>query len=164
MTDSDSSRLKLRLNGRSVEAHVDMRATLVEALRDEFDVKGVRVGCANGACGSCTALVDGQCVKSCLSLAGRANGSQVLTLEGLGAPSNLHPVQEAFLETYAFQCGFCLPGMIFSAVSLMERVPDPTDADIRDALSGNICRCTGYQNFVAGVRRAVELAREAESE
>jgi aerobic-type carbon monoxide dehydrogenase small subunit (CoxS/CutS family) len=159
MTEPEQMILSLVLNGEQVSAPVDGDATLVDALRESFDVTGVRIGCRNGDCGTCTALVDDRCVKTCLLLAGRASGSEIRTLEGQGTEETPTAVQQAFMECYSFQCGFCLPGMVFSAEALLDRVPDPTDVQIREALSGNLCRCTGYQNFVRGVHRAAEIAR-----
>ncbi|GAA3543917.1 (2Fe-2S)-binding protein [Amycolatopsis ultiminotia] len=152
--------ITLRLNGEDVAATVDADATVVDVLRESFGVTGVRAGCRNGDCGTCTALVDGLCVKTCLQLPGRIDGAEVRTLEHLGTEDDPHPVQQAFLECYSFQCGFCLPGMTFAASALLEHIPDPTDEEIRDALSGNLCRCTGYQNFVRGVRRAGQIRRD----
>lgn len=156
---SGHQRLTLRLNGAEQAAEVDARALLADALRDHFGVSGVRTGCGNGDCGTCTALVDGTARKTCLIMAHQADGAQVTTLEGLAAQNGgLHPVQRAFAETYAFQCGFCLPGMIFSAIELLNSDGEPDDSRIRAALSGNLCRCTGYHNIVLGVRRAAELS------
>ncbi|WP_236792236.1 (2Fe-2S)-binding protein [Amycolatopsis sp. GM8] len=160
MTELPELPLTLVLNGKEVSATVDADATVVDVLREEFGVTGVRAGCRNGDCGTCTALVDGRSVKTCLQLPGRIHGADVQTLESIGTPDHPHPVQRAFLECYSFQCGFCLPGMTFAAITLLEHTPDPTDAQIRDALSGNLCRCTGYENFVRGVRRASRLMRE----
>ncbi|MGO4247602.1 (2Fe-2S)-binding protein [Paenarthrobacter sp. RAF54_2] len=160
MTSTGKHRVDLHLNGEPVSATVDNTSTLVDVLRDEFGAKGVRAGCRNGDCGTCTALVGGDCVKTCLILAGRASGYDVRTIEGLGTAENPSAVQQAFMECYSFQCGFCLPGMILSATGLLERVPEPTEAEIRDALSGNLCRCTGYENFVRGVQRASQIMKE----
>ena len=152
--------LTLNLNGSRVSATIDGDATLVDVLREDLGVTGVRIGCRNGDCGACTALVDGRCVKTCVVLAARADGVAVETLESLGDEEDPSPVQQAFMECYSFQCGFCLPGMVFAATALLDREPDPDDAQIRDALSGNLCRCTGYHNFIRGVHRAAELRRE----
>jgi aerobic-type carbon monoxide dehydrogenase small subunit (CoxS/CutS family) len=160
MTGPEQVALTLLLNGEHVSAVVDSDATLVDALRESFGVAGVRIGCRNGDCGTCTALVDGRCVKTCLVLAGRASGREVRTLESQGAQGAPTAVQQGFMECYSFQCGFCLPGMIFAAEVLLDQIPNPTDADIRDALSGNLCRCTGYQNFIRGVHRAAEIRRQ----
>lgn len=160
MVSTGKQRVDLHLNGEPVSAMVDNTATLVDVLRDEFGAKGVRAGCRNGDCGTCTALVGGDCVKTCLVLAGRASGHDVQTIEGLGTAENPSAVQQAFMECYSFQCGFCLPGMILSATGLLERVPEPTETEIRDTLSGNLCRCTGYENFVRGVQRASQIMKE----
>ncbi|NIY69271.1 (2Fe-2S)-binding protein [Streptomyces malaysiensis] len=148
------------LNGKPVRAAVNDVDTLVDALRQNCGVAGVRVGCRNGDCGSCTAMVDDECVKTCLMLAGRARGSEVVTLEGIGSLDHPHPVQIAFMEHYAFQCGFCLPGMVLSTISLLARIPHPDETEIRDALSGNLCRCTGYENIVKAVQRAAQLLQQ----
>lgn len=163
MSSTGKQRVDLHLNGKPVCATVENTATLVDVLRDEFGAKGVRAGCRNGDCGTCTALVGRDCVKTCLVLAGRASGHDVRTIEGLGTEENPSAVQQAFMECYSFQCGFCLPGMILSATALLERVPEPTEAEIRDTLSGNLCRCTGYENFVRGVQRASQIMNERSS-
>ena len=160
MTAPEQLNLTLRLNGRPVTVTVDGDATLVDVLREDMNVTGVRIGCRNGDCGSCTALVDGRCVKTCVVLAARADGSTVETLESLGDEDHPTPGQPAFLECYSVPGGFCLPGMGYAATALRERDPDPDGARIRDALSGNLCRCTGYHNFVRGVHRAAALRRD----
>jgi len=152
-----------RLNGHDQHRTIDPAQPLAHCLREEFGLRGIRVGCANGDCGSCTALVDQRPVKTCLIPAGRAEGTVITTLEGMGSEANPSPVQDAFVETYAFQCGFCLPGMVFTAKALLDRDPDPSECTIRNELSGNICRCTGYHNIVAAVRRAAELTRASTS-
>jgi carbon-monoxide dehydrogenase small subunit len=162
MSTPDRLDLTLRLNGRPIGVTVDGDATLVDVLREDLGVTGARIGCRNGDCGVCTALVDDRCVKTCLVLAARADGATVETLEGLGDEDDPTPVQQAFMECYAFQCGFCLPGMVFAATALLDRDPAPDDARIRDALSGNLCRCTGYHNLVRAVHRAAELRRARE--
>lgn len=150
-----------RINGTDRSSPIDPRARLVDVLRERFDVRGVRVGCGNGDCGSCTALVDGVPRKSCLLLAAQAEGRSVETLESLaGDGGELNPLQRAFVESYAFQCGFCIPGMVMSAMDLLSRNEDPSDEDVRQAIDGNICRCTGYQNIVAAVRRAADSRRD----
>jgi carbon-monoxide dehydrogenase small subunit len=146
--------MRLQVDGVAVLVDADPEDTLVDVLREDLGSTAVRAGCRNGDCGTCTAIVDGRCVKTCLMLAGRADGARIDTLSGLGTEANPHPVQQAFMDEYAFQCGFCLPGMILSAVTLLDANPSPTGAEIRDALSGNLCRCTGYVNAVRAVRRA----------
>ncbi|MFE0358228.1 (2Fe-2S)-binding protein [Streptomyces nigra] len=152
-----SEEVTFTLNGEPARAEIDGAETLVDSLRGSCGIAGVRVGCRNGDCGSCTAMVDDACVKTCLMLAGRARGSEIVTLEGLGTLDRPHPVQIAFMEQYAFQCGFCLPGMVFSTISLLARIPEPDETEIRDALSGNLCRCTGYANIVKAVQRAAAM-------
>ena len=152
------------LNGASVSATVSGDAILVDVLREDFGLRGVRVGCRNGDCGTCSAFVDDSCVKTCMIFARRADGANIRTIESLGTEEHPSPVQQAFMECYSFQCGFCLPGMMLSAAALLDREQDPTDAEIRDALSGNLCRCTGYENFVRGVRRAAQIIQERDQE
>jgi aerobic-type carbon monoxide dehydrogenase small subunit (CoxS/CutS family) len=145
-------RLTLMLNGEARVEEVDPRMLLVEALRDAFGARGPKIGCLTGDCGACTVRVDGAIVKSCLKLAVAADGAEVTTLEGLAEGGELTELQEAFWNAHAFQCGYCLSGMLFSAADLLERTPSPTDEEIREAISGNLCRCTGYDPIVAAVR------------
>jgi aerobic-type carbon monoxide dehydrogenase small subunit (CoxS/CutS family) len=154
------TRLSLTVDGQERSADVDPRSLLVEALRDEFGVTAPKVGCATGDCGACTSQVDGLITKTCLRLAVSAEGSQVVTTQGLAEDGLLHLVQEAFWAEQAFQCGYCLSGMIFAATDLLARDPDPSDDEIRWALSGNLCRCTGYEAIVAAVRTAAARQRE----
>lgn len=156
--------LALTLDGTPRSAEVEARSTLAEALRRDFGVTGLRVGCANGDCGSCTARVDGACVKTCLMLALRADGADVATLQGLADGEDLHPVQQAFLERRSFQCGFCLPGMVLASIDLLARCPRPTEEQARAALAGSLCRCTGYHDIVRGVLRAAELLSRRDEE
>jgi carbon-monoxide dehydrogenase small subunit len=127
---------------------------LVDALRDAFGATGPKTGCLTGDCGACTVRLDGQVVKSCLTLACAADGAEVRTLEGMAGDGRLTPLQESFWDAHAFQCGYCLSGMLFAAEDLLERSPSPTDAEIREAISANLCRCTGYDAIVAAVRAA----------
>jgi carbon-monoxide dehydrogenase small subunit len=129
---------------------------LVHYLRNVLNLTGTHVGCDTGQCGACTVLLNGQPVKSCMVLAVQADGAQVQTVEGLARNGEYHPIQTAFWEKHGLQCGFCTPGMMMAAVSLLQRSPNPTDAEIREQLEGNLCRCTGYQNIVAAVRSAAE--------
>jgi aerobic-type carbon monoxide dehydrogenase small subunit (CoxS/CutS family) len=152
--------VRLTVNGRACEAQVESGLLLVDLLRDHLGLKGTHVGCLTGDCGACTVLLDGRSAKACTVLAGSAQGAEVITLEGLGTPAGLHPVQQAFWECHGFQCGFCLPGMVFAAVELLEENADPTAAEVKDALSGNLCRCTGYQPQVAAVLAAARRMRE----
>src|SRR4051794_7543756 len=141
--------LSLTLNNEARTATVDPRMLLVDALRDAFGATGPKTGCLTGDCGACTVRLDGRIVKSCLQLAVAADGATIDTLEGMaGADGELTPLQEAFWDTNAFQCGFCLSGMLFAAEDLLERNPDPSDEEIREAISGNLCRCTGYEPIV----------------
>lgn len=149
--------IDLLVDGRQVHLTVDADLTLLDVLREELGLNEVRAGCRNGDCGTCTAVVDGRCVKTCLLLAARIDGARVDTIASLADDDEPNPVQRAFMEEYAFQCGFCLPGMLLSATDLLDRDPHPADASIRNALSGNLCRCTGYTNAVRAVKRAIEI-------
>lgn len=152
--DDESRTIILVLNGETREAEVDPRMLLVEALRDCFEVTGPKIGCATGDCGACTVALDGKPVKSCLRLALAVDGSEVVTIEGLAGDQTLTPLQEAFWDAGGFQCGFCLSGMLFAARELLTREPNPSEAEIRWALGGNLCRCTGYQTIVTAVLAA----------
>lgn len=148
--------ISLRVNGRSVEAVVEPRLLLVHFLRERLRLTGTHIGCDTSQCGACTVHLDGRAVKSCTVLAVQADGCDITTIEGLAAEGELHPLQAAFQEQHALQCGFCTPGMIMAALELLDRAAAPDDRDIRAALEGNRCRCTGYQNIVAAVRTACE--------
>jgi aerobic-type carbon monoxide dehydrogenase small subunit (CoxS/CutS family) len=145
-------RLEMTINGEAREETIDGRMLLVDALRDAFGVTGPKIGCLSGDCGACTVMLDGRIVKSCLKLAVAAQGAEVRTLEGLAVDSELSPLQEAFWDFLGFQCGFCLSGMLFAAEDLLARIPDPTEREIREAISGNLCRCTGYDSIVAAIQ------------
>jgi len=153
--------LTLTVNGVSKRTEVDTSQLLVEFLRETLGLTGTHVGCDTSQCGACTVLVDGRAAKSCTVLAVQADGSTVVTIEGLAKDGELHPLQAAFSAEHALQCGFCTPGMIMSSADLLARTPDPSDAEIRHALDGNLCRCTGYQNIVAAVKRAAVDMRQA---
>jgi len=142
----------LTLNGERRSAEVDPRMLLVEALRDAFGARGPKIGCLTGDCGACTVRVGGRIVKSCLQMAVAHDGAEVQTLEGLAEDGALSELQEAFWDAHAFQCGYCLSGMLFAAGDLLERTPSPSDEEIREAISGNLCRCTGYDPIVAAIR------------
>ena len=146
--------IRLVVNGRVHALEVEPRRMLVQVLREDLDLTGTHVGCDTTQCGACTVLVDGAAVKSCTMLAVQADGSSVTTIEGLAHDGELHPIQAAFREKHGLQCGFCTPGMIMTAADLLARDADPSDATIRHAIDGNICRCTGYQNIVAAIREA----------
>ena len=155
-------RVSLRVNGTEAEADCWEGESLLWALRERLGYPGSKNACEQGECGSCSVLFDGVLVCSCLVLAAQADGHEVTTIEGLAEGDRLHPVQEAFLETGAVQCGFCTPGLVVAAADLLERSPEPSDEAIREALSGNLCRCTGYEKIFAAVRLAArsQVARE----
>jgi aerobic carbon-monoxide dehydrogenase small subunit len=144
------------VNGESYEHEVDARRLLVHFLRDDLDLTGTHVGCDTGNCGACTVLLDGQAVKSCMLLAVQADGAEITTVEGLAPNGGLTPLQRSFSQHHALQCGYCTPGMLVSATSLLERNPAPSEEDIRRALQGNICRCTGYVNIVRAVKAVAD--------
>jgi 3-oxo-Delta1-steroid hydratase/dehydrogenase small subunit len=151
--------INLTVNGRAVTRSVEPRLLLSDFLRHALRLTGTHVGCEHGVCGACTVLVDDQLARSCLMLAVQADGASVTTVEGLtnpDRPDQLHPVQEAFWDAHAVQCGFCTSGMLITTVALLRDHPRPSDVEIRAALSGNLCRCTGYQNIVSAVRLAAE--------
>jgi carbon-monoxide dehydrogenase small subunit len=143
--------LSLTVNGQAVTRPVEPRLLLVELLRDVLGLTGTKIGCDTSTCGACTVLVDERAVKSCTLLAAQAHGSSVRTIEGLAPADGLHRVQQAFHEHHALQCGYCTPGMVMAAVSLLEQSAEPTEAEVRRGLKGNVCRCTGYQNIVDAV-------------
>jgi carbon-monoxide dehydrogenase small subunit len=148
------TRINLNVNGQAVSHEVENRTLLIELLREGLGLTGSHVGCDSSQCGCCTVLVDSQTIKACTMLAVQADGSKVSTIESMGTPGNLHPIQQAFVECHGLQCGYCTPGMIMSSAALLAEHPDPTDAQIEHALEGNLCRCTGYVNIVASVRQA----------
>jgi len=149
-------RIDVTVNGERREADIWPGESLLTTLRDRLDLPGSKNACEQGECGSCSVLLDGALVCSCLVLAAQADGHDVVTVEGLAGKDALHPVQDAFAETGAVQCGFCTPGFVVAAADLLRRVPSPTDDEIREALSGNLCRCTGYQKILDAVRLAAE--------
>ena len=152
---ADEVRIGFTLNGSPCTGTIRPRITLADMLRDSFGCTGVHLGCEQGVCGACTILFDGRTVRSCLLLGVQADGASIVTIEGMrGEDGELHPLQQAFSSAHALQCGFCTPGMIMAAAELLREVPAPTEAQIREALSGNLCRCTGYENIVSAVRRA----------
>ena len=154
-------RVEITINGEPFQAEVESRTLLVRLLRDQAGLTGTHVGCVVGECGACSVLVDGALVKSCLMLAVQADGCAVTTIEGLsgGAAGALHPVQEAFIRRFALQCGFCTPGFVMAAAALLARNPNPTEAEIRQQLSSNLCMCTGYVQIVEAVQEAASRMR-----
>jgi aerobic carbon-monoxide dehydrogenase small subunit len=147
-------RIAVTVNGTRHEADVEPRQLLVYFLREQLGLTGTLVGCDTSSCGACTVLLDGESVKSCTVLAVQADGNEITTIEGLAQDGELHPVQQAFHEHHGLQCGYCTPGMVLAAVSLLAEHPDPSEGEIRHLLEGNLCRCTGYQNIVKAVRAA----------
>jgi len=150
----------LDVNGERREVDVEPRRLLVQLIREDLNLTGTHVGCDTSQCGACTVHVDGKAVKSCTMLAAQADGTSVLTIEGLSNGVDLHPLQQGFWEKHGLQCGFCTPGMIMAAADLLQRNDDPSDAEIRHAIEGNICRCTGYHNIVLAVREAARIMRD----
>ncbi len=148
------ARISVRVNGVEHTEEVEPRLLLVHLIRDKLGLTGTHVGCDTSNCGACTVHVDGQAVKSCTLLAVQCDGSEVTTIEGMGSETALHPLQQAFWEQHGLQCGYCTPGMIMAAADLLAKNPDPSEAEVREALAGNLCRCTGYQNIVKAVRAA----------
>ncbi len=151
--------IKLAINGTVYDFEVPANESLVETLRKRAGLTGTKKGCESGECGACTVLLNGRPVCSCLILSCTVSGAQITTIEGLGTPENLHPVQKAFVDAGAIQCGFCTPGMVLTTVALLEACPDPSDADIKKWLAGNMCRCTGYTKILDAVRLASSAIR-----
>ncbi len=143
--------IKLEVNGEAFEIPVEPRTTLLEVLREELGLTGTKEGCSTGDCGACTVLIGGKPVVSCLTLAIEVEGREIVTIEGLSQGGQLHPIQQAFIDHFAVQCGYCTPGMILSAKALLDRNPNPTAEEIRETISGNICRCTGYVKIVEAI-------------
>src|SRR5436309_12370676 len=156
MQDDDVVTIRLAVNGVTHHAVVEPRRVLADVLPDGWGLTGTNLGCEHGVCGSCTVLVDGQSVRSCLMFAVQANGHEVMTVEGLARGGALHPLQQAFWEKQGLQCGFCTPGFLMTAYELLQHNPNPSEEEIRDALSGNICRCTGYQHTTEAVQCAAQ--------
>jgi aerobic carbon-monoxide dehydrogenase small subunit len=146
--------VSVTVNGATYEREVEPRTLLVDFLREDLGLTGTKVGCDTSQCGACTVHVDGAAVKSCTVLAAQADGASITTIEGLATNGSLHPLQEAFWEAHGLQCGFCTPGMVMTAADLLAREDDPSDEEIRRALEGNLCRCTGYENIVRAIRAA----------
>ncbi len=151
-----ANQISITVNGQLREADVDARTLLVDFLRSQLSLTGTHVGCDTSSCGACTIEVDGKAVKSCTMLAVQADGSEVVTIEGLSSGGDLHPLQEGFREKHGLQCGFCTPGMIMTAKDILKNNPNPSEEEIRDSLEGNFCRCTGYHNIVQSIQYAAE--------
>ena len=148
--------ITVTVNGTSYERSVEVRMTLADFLRGELDLTGTHLGCEHGVCGACTVLLDGDAVRSCLLLAAQADGAELTTVEGLARGTDLHPLQQAFQDQHALQCGFCTPGFLMTAFAFLKEVPKPSEAEAREAISGNLCRCTGYQPIVRAILQAAE--------
>ena len=153
---SDKVSVTVNVNGQTYTREVEPRMLLSDFLRHELGLAGTHVGCEQGVCGACTVLFDGEPVRSCLMFAVQATGHEVMTVESLGDPENLHPLQEAFVETHGLQCGFCTPGILMTILPFLEKNPDPTEDEVRHALDGNLCRCTGYKHIVDAVMLAAK--------
>ena len=147
-------KVSMRVNGATQEHDVEHRTLLVHYIRDAVGLTGTNIGCDTSSCGACTVLIGGESVKSCTVLAAQADGADITTIEGLADGDRMHPMQEAFREHHALQCGYCTPGMVMAAVSLLQEIPSPTEAQVREGLEGNLCRCTGYHNIVQAVLAA----------
>ncbi len=152
--------VEITVNGLTYNKQVEPRRLLSDFLREDLDLRGTHVGCEHGICGACTVLMNGHTVRSCLMFAVQANGAEITTIEGLAKNGELHPLQEGFWENHGLQCGFCTPGFLLSACELLERNPDPTEEEVRVGLSGNMCRCTGYQGIVDSVLAAAAKMKE----
>ena len=161
-TSNKTRLVKLTVNGVTYERLVEPRLTLVDFIRGELGITGTHVGCEHGVCGACTVIFDGYPVRSCIMLAVQAHSHSVQTVESMSTGDQLHPIQQAFWENFGLQCGFCTPGFLLTVQDLLSRNPDPTDTEIREELSGNICRCTGYQSIIAAVKQAAIYMRKEE--
>jgi aerobic carbon-monoxide dehydrogenase small subunit len=153
---SEKQQIRLTVNGIQHEALVEPRRLLADFLREDLELTGTHVGCEHGVCGACTVLLNGETVRACLLFAVQTADCEIMTVEGLSQGSQLHPIQEAFWEHHALQCGFCTPGFLMTAQELLTGNPSPTETEIREAISGNLCRCTGYQNIVTAIKAAAE--------
>lgn len=153
---SEFATVTVTVNGTEHQRLVEARMLLSDFLRHELDLTGTHVGCEHGVCGTCTVLLDGESVRSCLMFAVQADGHQVTTVEGLGTIEEMHPLQQAFQEAHGLQCGYCTPGFLMTLLPFLEQNPDPTEEEIREAISGNLCRCTGYQKIVEAAKLAVD--------
>lgn len=149
-------RIRLTVNGQRYERTVEVRKTLADFLREDLDLTGTHLGCEHGVCGACTVVMDDEAVRSCLLFAVQADGAELLTVEGLASGDSLHPIQEAFWEHHGLQCGFCTPGFLMTLYCFLRDHPRPSEAEIREAIAGNLCRCTGYKNIVSAAKAAAE--------
>ena len=154
--------IKLTVNKKEYTLEIDENMRLIDVLREKLGLVGTKEGCSEGECGACTVIMDGETVNSCLVMGFQADGSTIITIEGLEKDGRLHPVQEAYVEVGAVQCGFCIPGMVLSTKSLLDKNPDPNDYEIRESISGNLCRCTGYNKMVEATRIAQKYMKEGE--
>jgi carbon-monoxide dehydrogenase small subunit len=161
MPMAESGKIRMTVNGQAREGRAEPRRLLVDFLREDLGLTGTHIGCEHGICGACTVLLNGEAARSCLMLAVQADGAELMTVEGLARDGKLHPLQEAFWEHHGLQCGFCTPGMLMAAYDFLRVNPDPTEQEIREALSAVLCRCTGYQGIVRAVKAAAERMRTA---
>jgi carbon-monoxide dehydrogenase small subunit len=157
-------KIKTRINGKAIEAEVEPRKLLVHFLREDMGLTGTHIGCDTSNCGACTVLINGKAVKSCTMLAVQADGNEVTTIEGISKNDELHPLQKAFLEKHGLQCGYCTSGMLLTSIWLLKKNSNPSEEEIRKNLSGNLCRCTGYQSIVESIKYGAQLMREKEAE
>jgi carbon-monoxide dehydrogenase small subunit len=160
---SETRTITLTVNGRSYTAEAEPRTLLSDFLRDDLRLTGTHVGCEHGVCGACTVIWDGMAARTCIALAVQADGAELQTVEGMATNGDLHPIQEAFREAHGLQCGFCTPGFLMLVSDLLERIPDPTEEQIREEISSNLCRCTGYQNIITSVQLAAGKLKEAQA-
>ncbi len=157
-------KIKTRINGKAIESEVEPRKLLVHFLREDLGLTGTHVGCDTSNCGACTVLINGRAVKSCTMLAVQADGNEITTIEGISRNGELHPLQKAFLEKHGLQCGYCTPGMLLTSLWLLKKNRNPSEEEIRKNLSGNLCRCTGYQSIVESIKYGAQLMKEKEEE
>jgi carbon-monoxide dehydrogenase small subunit len=156
----DTRDIQINVNGKTYAENIETRFSLADVLRENLNLTGTHLGCEHGVCGACTVLVNGEAIRSCLMLGVQADGKQIVTIEGIAKGDKLHPIQEAFWQSHGLQCGYCTPGFITTLVAFLDENPDPTETEIREAISGNICRCTGYQNIVKAAVLAAKTLRE----
>lgn len=160
MNNNGKVHIKFKINGEMIEKNVEKTTTLVDFIREDLGLTGTKKGCEEGECGACTVLLDGKTVNSCMIYAPKIDGSELLTIEGLGNREKLHPLQKTFIEEGAVQCGYCTPGMLLSAKFLLDNNPSPSEDEVREAISGNLCRCTGYSKIVKAIMKAAKLLNE----